>query len=182
MQNTKKTKSLILIALFAAITAICSWIAIPLPFTPIPLALAPVVPCIASSLLGTKNGTISMLVYVLIGAIGAPVFANFTGGLGHLVGPTGGYIIGYIASAFVSGIVLSTIEKGNLKYWKIAIAYVLGFLACYSFGTAYFMLLTKTSLLQSLALCIIPFVPVDALKIVIGTILVKKLRPALYEK
>ncbi|MEG2144157.1 MAG: biotin transporter BioY, partial [Oscillospiraceae bacterium] len=93
-EQSLKIRRLILCALFAALTGVCSQILIPLPMIPINLALFSV--HVAGVLLGAKYGSLSMLVYVLLGALGAPVFAGFKGGFGILFGKTGGYIIGYI--------------------------------------------------------------------------------------
>ena len=103
------TASLALCGLFAAITAVCSFISIPLGFTPVPVNLATLAVFLAGGLLGKKYGTIALAVYTLLGAVGIPVFAGFRGGLSVLAGPTGGYIIGYIAAAFLVGLI---IEKG----------------------------------------------------------------------
>ena len=96
-----------LCGLFAALTAICSWISIPLGFTPIPMNLATLAVFLAGGLLGPKYGPVSITVYALAGAVGIPVFAGFRGGFSVLAGPTGGYIIGYIAAAFVVGLLCS---------------------------------------------------------------------------
>lgn len=104
--NTSTTFMLTLTALFAAVLAVASWISVPLPFTPVPVNLATLAVTLAGALLGCKYGTLSVLVYILLGAVGVPVFAGFTGGLGHLAGPTGGYIIGYLSSAFICGIIM----------------------------------------------------------------------------
>ncbi len=108
--NTKTTY-LALCGLFAALTAICSWISIPLGFTPVPVNLGTLAVFLTAGLLGPKYGTISIAVYALAGAVGVPVFAGFRGGLGVLAGPTGGYIIGYIVAAFIIGVLISAFNK-----------------------------------------------------------------------
>lgn len=99
-----KTTYMALCGLFAALMAVCSFICIPLGFTPVPVNLATLGVFLTGGLLGRKYGTISMTVYVLLGAVGLPIFSEFRGGLSVLVGPTGGYIIGYIAGAFLVGL------------------------------------------------------------------------------
>ena len=109
MMNTKtysRTSYMALCGLFAALMAICSFISIPLGFTPVPVNLATLGVFLAGGLLGKKYGTVSIAVYVLLGAVGVPVFAGFKGGVGVLAGPTGGYIIGYIAAAFLVGLLV----------------------------------------------------------------------------
>ena len=166
------TKRMILYALFAALTAVCSMISIPLPFTPVPINLATLSVFLAGGLLGSKGGAISQLVYVFLGAIGLPVFAQFTGGFGILTGPTGGYIIGYVAGAWLTGFVIEKLGQG---FYKNIIAMVAGIAICYTLGTLWFMLSTSTGLVSALVMCVIPFLIGDAIKIVTGAVLVKRL-------
>ena len=106
--NTKlKITSMIYIALMAVIITICSWISIP---GPVPFTLQTFAVFTALLLLGTRDGLISITVYLLLGAVGVPVFSGFSGGIGHLLGPTGGYLIGFIVMGFVFGIVRHLIK------------------------------------------------------------------------
>ena len=102
--GSSKTKMMIMAAVFAALTAVCSQIQIPL--APVPINLATFAIFITAGLLGKRWGTVSLIVYVLLGAVGLPVFAGFTGGFGIITGPTGGYIIGYIFTAFITGYII----------------------------------------------------------------------------
>ncbi len=167
------TKKMILYALFAALTAVFSQIAVPLPFTPVPVNLATLSVLLAGGILGAKGGAVSQTVYVLIGAVGVPVFSNFTGGFAKLAGPTGGYIAGYIAAAWLVGFLTSK-RKKNLP--NLILSMAAGILLCYMLGTAWFMILTKNTLLQSLTLCVIPFLIGDALKIAAAGFFVWKLK------
>ena len=188
MKIYPKTTYMALCGLFAALMAICSMIWIPLGFTPVPVNLATLGVFLAGGLLGRKYGTISLAVYVLIGAVGVPVFAGFRGGLSVLAGPTGGYIIGYIAAAFLVGLLTELFlgrkgaakEKGSSSRVKelllCAAAMVVGLAACYLLGTAWFMISTHTGLWPALVSCVFPFLPGDALKIIAGSLLVQKLR------
>jgi len=166
------TKKMILCALFAALTAACSMISIPLPITPVPINLATLSVFLAGGLLGSKGGAISQLVYVFLGAIGLPVFHSFTGGLGILTGPTGGYLIGYVAAAWLIGFL---IEKLGHGFYKNIISMISGLAVCYALGTLWFMYITSTGLVAALMLCVVPFLIGDAIKIIAGSILVKKL-------
>lgn len=167
-----KTKKLILCALFAALTAVCSMISIPLPFTPVPINLATLSVFLAGGLLGSGSGAVSQLVYVILGAVGLPVFHSFTGGLGILTGPTGGYIIGYVVAAWLIGFVIGRLGQG---FYKNIIAMTAGLAACYTLGTLWFMYITSTGLVAALMMCVVPFLIGDAIKIAAGAILVKKL-------
>ena len=170
-----------LCGLFAALMAICSLISIPLGFTPVPVNLATLGVFLAGGLLGKKYGTISIAVYVLLGAVGVPVFAGFRGGLSVLVGPTGGYIIGYIAAAFLVGLLTELLvpkagRSAGREILACIIAMIIGLFACYLLGTLWFMISTHTGVWAALISCVFPFLPGDALKIAAGAILTQKLR------
>lgn len=178
-----RTTYLALCGLFAAIMAVCSFITIPLGFTPVPINLGTLGVFLAGGILGRKNGTISIGVYVLIGAVGIPVFAGFKGGLGVLAGPTGGYIIGYIIAAFIIGLMIDAFfdeeEPLGRQYLVCVIAMIAGLMACYALGTLWFIISTGTGVWASLIACVFPFLPGDALKIAAATLLVQRLRKLL---
>ncbi len=166
---------MIYISLFAVIIAICSWISIPsaVPFTLQTMAVFTTV-----GILGGKRGTISVFLYILLGAIGLPVFAGFTGGFGILLGSTGGYIVGFLFSALL----MWGIEAlfGNKRIILI-LSMFLGLLLCYALGTAWFILVyTKTTgeinLITVLGWCVIPFIIPDFIKIALSYILTVKLK------
>lgn len=172
-----------LCALFAALTAVCTFINIPLPFTPIPINLATLSVFLAGGLLGPKYGSLSQIVYIFIGAIGIPVFSNFQGGIGVLAGPTGGYLVGYIVAALVVGLILRGLDKNanekkatTLLVAKIVVACLAGMVTYFTLGTIWFMYLTNTGLWASLIACVFPFLLGDAVKITAATILILKLK------
>lgn len=173
-----KTTRLVLAALFTALTAVCAYISIPLPFTPVPITLATLAVTLSGALLGPKYGVLSQVIYLLLGAFGVPVFHNFTGGLGILTGPTGGYLIGYLTMSFLTGLILSRSKK-DTSVPIIIIAIVTGLVSCYLLGTLWFMITSGTPLIPSLTACVLPFLPGDALKTIVGCFLIKKLRPVL---
>lgn len=180
-RTAERTKMLILAAIFAALTAVCSQIAIPL--APVPINLATLAVFLTAGFLGLKYGTISTVVYVLLGLVGVPVFAGFKGGAGVIAGPTGGYIVGYIVCAAVSALLLNILcgaEKGadaDYSYVKIAIALVCGLFFCYLLGTIWFYIISGWTIGKILMACVIVFLPGDALKIAVACILIKKVRP-----
>lgn len=167
------TKSMLLCALFAAMTAILSQLALPLPFTPVPVNLATLSVLLCGAVLGAKRGLVSQTVYVLLGAIGLPVFSKMTGGLSVLAGPTGGYLIGYILAAGLTGLM---VDKCPQKLYIPPISMVCGLAICYAFGTAWYVILTKSAIPQALLMCVVPFLPGDALKIIAASFLTPKLR------
>ena len=155
------------IAMFAVIIAVCSWISVPLT---VPITLQTFGVFAALGVLGGKKGTIAVIVYVLLGAVGLPVFAGFKLGIGTLLGTTGGYIIGFV----LSGIVYWAItDKFGTKLAVTVIAMALGLLVCYAFGTAWFMIVYTGSkgavtLWSTLGWCVFPFIIPDAIKIALA--------------
>ena len=162
---------LCLCALFAALTAVCAQITIPVGPVPVSLSLLPVLLCAA--LLPKSLAALTMLVYLLLGLAGLPVFSNMTGGPGKLFGVTGGYIIGYLPCAFLAAWLT---ERLGRAWWKQALAMAAGVLVCYAFGTAWFMATKGTGLMASLNLCVFPFLPADAVKIALAVTLAGRLR------
>ncbi len=165
----KKTKNLVLAALFAALTAVLAQIQ--LPIGPVPFNLAVFGAFLAGMLLSPLWASASMGVYMLLGVIGIPVFAGFQGGPGVLFGKTGGYVIGYIFIALMT----SAASKSGNK-WIAALGMTGGLLICYALGTAWFMLITKADLISSLGWCVFPFVIPDICKGVSAFLLGKVLQ------
>lgn len=126
----------------------------------------------ASCILKPKLAFSASLVYVLIGAIGLPVFSGFNGGLSSLLGPSGGYIFSFPITALVISLI---VNKGCSTVLKI-IAMVIGTLICYFIGTIWFIYVTKNPFLSSLMMCVVPFIPGDLIKIVIASVLSKKIK------
>lgn len=169
------THKLVFCAFFATLTAILSQFSIPIG--PVPINLATFSVFLAGALLGSAAGALSQVVYVLLGACGLPVFAQFSGGIGVIAGPTGGYIIGYIAAAWLIGFLC---ERLGTKTLQMVFAMTAGLTLCYILGTAWFMFTTRTALLHSLMLCVFPFLIGDALKIAVAVALEPRLRQTLY--
>lgn len=194
-QRYSNTVYLVLCGLFAALTAICSFITIPLGFTPIPVNLGTLAVFLTGGILGRKYGVVSIIVYVLLGTAGVPVFSGFRGGISVLAGPTGGYIIGYIAAVFVIGAIIDSYMKRAYENRRngrtasyaaetlfLALAMVCGLTICYALGTAWFMISTGTPLWASLVSCVFPFLIGDAIKIAAAALLVRKLRPIIDQR
>lgn len=176
MKHTRtKTHDMVLISLFAALTAICSWISIP---AAVPFTLQTMAVFLAVGLLGGKRGALCILIYILLGAMGLPVFSGFSGGLGILFGTTGGYIMGFLLSALLMWALEPLTSK---KPWGLIVSMILGLLVCYAFGTVWFrMVYLKTTgpvgLMTVLGWCVFPFILPDAIKIAIAYVLTLRLR------
>lgn len=167
-------RGMVFMAVFAAIICIAA------PFSvqigPIPITLATFAIYLAGAILGGKRGMIAVIVYIMLGAAGLPVFSNFNGGFAALLGPTGGYIIGYVPLVLLTGIFA---EMNSKKHWTMVIGMLLGTAALYTFGTAWFMIMTGSNLGRALALCALPFIPGDLLKIVCVTAIALPLKEKL---
>ncbi len=171
--NSRNLKKVILAALMAAVTVVCTWINVPLPFTPVPINMAVLAVFLSGGLLGAYYGLISQAVYIMCGLIGLPVFSGFRGGPSVLVGPTGGYIVGYLVCSFIVGLLI----KESTSIIKIVVSLIIGLAACYALGTIWFVYSSETTLWGGLVSCVFPFIPGDIIKIILATILIKKLQP-----
>ena len=160
-----KTRRLVFYAMFTALTVVCAQIAIPLPGD-VPLSLATFAVFLSGALLGRFGGAVSMTVYLLLGAVGVPVFAGFRGGFDRVVGPTGGYIIGYIFMALVIGIIVSAF---GTRFFVCIAAMLAGTTVLYAFGTAWYMISTGTAFWPAMMGCVLPFLPGDAVKILLAS-------------
>lgn len=175
--NTKaKTTDIVYIALAAVLITVCSWISIPLavPFTMQTFAVF----CVLE-LLGGKRGTLAIITYVLLGAVGLPVFSGFTGGAGRLLGTTGGYILGFI----FTGLLYWLGEKLYSVSTARIVSLLLGLAVCYAFGTAWFMYVYAKdtgaiALGTALGWCVLPFVVPDLIKLFLAVILASRIRKA----
>lgn len=173
-----KTKDMVCIAVFAVIIAICSWISIP---ATVPFTLQTFGVFLTVGVLGGKRGSLSVLIYLLLGAIGVPVFAGFSGGIGSILGSTGGYIIGFLFLALVMWFMEHFLGK---KTWVLALSMLLGLLVCYVFGTAWFMIVYANQsgavgLWTALGWCVFPFIIPDLLKIAVALVVCKRLAKAI---
>ncbi|UTY26040.1 biotin transporter BioY [Treponema denticola] len=189
--NFKLSIMLIFVPLFAALIAVSGFIVFPLPGTPVPIVLQNMMPILASGLLGGLYGTASTVLFLIAGLLGHPVFSGGRGGLVHLLGPTGGFLIGYLAAAAFLIIFfrkpgekdLALVSSGKNKsiklinYLKIIAASFSGFALIYVFGIARFMQLTNRGLFESLSLTCIPYLPGDFIKMILVSALIYKLRP-----
>lgn len=167
-----RTKQMVLIALMTAVTCVLGPLSIPLPFSPVPISLTNFAIFLAIFVLGMKSGTISFIIYLLLGAIGVPVFSSFRGGLQVLAGPTGGYLIGFIFLALIMGFALEHFDR---KLVPTIIGMIIGMAVCYAFGTVWLAKLLSLSFKESLMMGVIPYLPGDAAKIIIAAIVGPKL-------
>lgn len=171
-----KTLDIVYIGLFSAIIAVCSWISIPLT---VPITLQTFGVCCAVGLLGLKRGTLSVLVYIILGLIGVPVFAEFTSGVGILAGTTGGYIIGFVFTALIVGIMTKFFGD---KLWVYIVSMVIGIAVCYAFGTVWFIMIYNNGNADAVSLgtvlgwCVTPFIIPDIVKIALASVICTRVK------
>ena len=168
------TLDLVYIALFAVLIAICAWISIP---STVPFTLQTFAVLCTMGLLGGKRSLLAVTVYLLLGLIGIPVFSNFRGGIGVLLGVTGGYLIGFLCSTLLYWLITSLL--GN-AYWVRLVGMVLGLVVQYTFGTAWFMVAYAGTtgpigLSAALGWCVFPFVIPEIIKTVLAFFVVRVL-------
>ena len=178
METKLSVRAMAYIAMFAVVMAVCSWISVPYV---VPFTLQTFGVFLAVGVLGGKRGTLAVLIYILLGCVGLPVFAGFSGGIGVVLGSTGGYIVGFLFTALI----MWAMEKvpGNRTVVMI-ISMVLGLLACYAFGTVWFVVVyaQKTGpvgLWTALGWCVFPYILPDLVKIALALVLQKRLRAAI---
>ena len=174
VSTRENTRDMIYIAMFAIIIAICSWISVP---ATVPFTLQTFGVFVTVGVLGGKRGSLSVLVYLLLGVIGVPVFAGFSGGLGVLLGSTGGYIIGFLFSALIMWGMEMLFGKSNVV---LVVSMIVGLLVCYLFGTVWFMsVYARTTgpigVMTALGWCVFPYIIPDGIKIVLAMILCKRM-------
>lgn len=179
MKTSRRDMKLYRMSMAALLSAvICVVAPMVIPIGPVPITLANFAMYLAVYLLGTKWGTMSCLVYVLIGMAGVPVFAGFTGGAAKLFGPTGGYIVGYLWMVMIAGVFLERFQNRGVQIAGM----VLGTAACYVLGTFWYCISMDTGVMAALGLCVIPFVPGDLVKIgvaaMVGPVLRNRLTKA----
>ena len=155
------------IALTAVLITVCSWLSIPVL---IPFSLQTFAVFFALLFLGGRDGTFAIGLYLILGLIGLPVFTGFRGGAGHLLGPTGGYLIGFLGSGLVYLIFTPLIRRKKGFRWAALLA---GLLLCYLFGTVWFAWVysgetSREGLLHALELCVVPYILPDLAKLVLA--------------
>ena len=171
MHNNHTIRMQVLCALFAAVTAVCSQLTIPIQ--PVPITLGTFAVLMAGGFLGKRYGFLAIVIYLLLGAAGVPVFSMMRAGISVLAGPSGGFIIGFAPMAFAVGLVS---EKLGYTFKNMFLATLAGTAVCYILGIGWFMFLTGTGIWPAMVMCMFPFLPGDFAKILLASFLVSKYR------
>ncbi|HIV34242.1 MAG TPA: biotin transporter BioY [Candidatus Blautia intestinigallinarum] len=159
-----KTRDIVYTAFFAVLIAVGSWISIPMT---VPFTLQTFAVFVTLGILGGRRGTMAVLLYILLGAVGIPVFSGFTGGVGILLGNTGGYIAGFLLTGFIFWGMQRMFGR---SLGVQVISMLLGLISCYFFGTVWFLLVymrngSTVSVVTVLGWCVIPFIVPDLVKL-----------------
>lgn len=161
MVGLQRTKFLVLSSLFAAITALLAQVSFPLPFSPVPLTGQTFAVFLTGALLGKCWGAVALFIYILLGAAGLPVFHNAQGGLQIILGPTGGFLWGFILGTYFMG---KFVENRD-SYPALLGGMFICLLTCYTLGTLQLVYITGLHLQQALLLGVLPFIPLDLVKL-----------------
>lgn len=164
-------RKMVYASLFAALTAAGAWIAVPLPY--VPVTLQTLFTMLSGAILGPYFGALAMIVYVLLGLIGLPVFAQGQSGFGTLVGPAGGYLAGFVVGAVVIGLLVRLKKKPGFLWLCMAMA--IGELVVYAFGVAQLSIVAGMSLDKAIYFGALLFVPGDILKIAVAALIARKI-------
>lgn len=154
------------IAIMTAITAVMAQISIPMPLG-VPMTLQTFAVTLAAIILGAKRGATSMLIYLLLGAVGVPVFAGFAGGLPKIIGPTGGFLISFPIMAYIIGKGMELRHKKGM----FTLMVILGTIANYVVGVAMYCIIMKASVITGFTACVLPFIPTAIIKAVLAAVL-----------
>jgi len=179
LMSENKIRNIVYASLLAALTAVGAYISIPIPVSPVPIVLQNFFILLAGLLLGSRMGVMSVLLYLIIGALGVPVFAGGTGGFAHFLAPSGGYLIGYVPAVFVVGLIA---ERGTSSFLKDIIAAAVGALIVYAAGVPFLKVVASFTWQKAIISGVVPFLIGDALKIVGAAAAVKIVRPIIKEQ
>lgn len=182
---TEKTHRLTKIALMTSILCIMGPLAITFPFSPVPVSLTTLVLYVSVYVIGKRDALVSCAMYLLIGLIGIPVFSGFTGGIGKVLGPTGGYLVGYLFLTYISGWFVENIKSEQIRknHNILCTVQVLGMAfataVCYFLGSIWLSYQTGVKPAAVLMMSVIPFIPGDVIKILSGAFIGRKIKKCL---
>ena len=165
----------------AAVTAVAAQIAIPLPFSGVPFTMQVLAVVLSGLLLGPRYGALAMGIYLLVGAVGVPVFAQFQGGLGILLGPTGGYLVSYPVAAALAGLAAHAAANA-VRRRALAFSFAAGtagLLVIYAFGMTWLMVVSQLPFAVALAQGVLPFVVFDLIKVGLAALVAVAAAPAI---
>lgn len=165
-----KTLDLTLTALFSVIICVCSWVSIP---SAVPFTLQTFAVFLSLLVLGGKRGTLAILLYILLGTVGLPVFHSFTGGIGILTGPSGGFIYGFLLIGLIYWLIT---KKAGEILWIKALALLTGLVLCYTVGCIQFAIISEISVKSAFFTAELPFILPDTIKLILSVLFSTRLK------
>lgn len=168
MPEYVRVKPMIYASLFAALAAIGAFVKIPIPLSPVPITLQVLFVLLAGLVLGSRWGGKSMLVYIILGIIGIPVFSGGSSGIGVILGPTGGYLIGFVPGAFITGLIT---ERFGRSVYAAFSAMIAGLAAIYLFGMIQLSLVANLSIHEAALVGVLPFLIGDSIKMIAALVI-----------
>jgi biotin transport system substrate-specific component len=172
-------RSMVVSALFAAIIAVLAQVSVPIPFSPVPITGQTLGVFLTGAILGGRLGAVSLVVYLLLGAIGIPVFAQGRGGLPVIAGPSGGFLLGFVLGVYLLGKIVETAPR--VTYWRLVVGMALCMVTYYLVGTVQLALVAQLTPSKALMLGVVPFLPLDLVKLFVGASLALAVRRALHQ-
>jgi biotin transport system substrate-specific component len=170
--NDKTLNAVIGVLFFILATALGAYVRIPLEGTPVPITLQTLFVILSGAVLGWRLGFYSQLGYLLLGAIGLPIFQGYSSGISHILGPTGGYLVGFLFASSVVGIMTSQKEP---NIYLVLASFIIGNIILYSLGVSWLIYIYKIEILKALSMGVIPFIPIELIKISLATLIYSKI-------
>lgn len=176
-EHQDRIRKIVFVALFAALISVFGIISVPVPGTPIPIVLQNMLVILTSLILGAKLGVLSVALFLFAGLIGLPVFSGGGGGLARILGPTGGFLYGYLLASFTSGLIVGKSETDKkTQILRLFVASFLGFAVLYIPGIIHFMLVLNKTFSQTLKLAVLPYLIPDTAKACIAPLIAYPLK------
>lgn len=178
VSGNKTINRILGVSVFVILTMLGAFVRIPLPFTPVPVTLQTFFVLLSGLFMGRNLGGISQVSYVLLGIAGLPLFTSIGSGIFHILGPTGGYLAGFVAASFYVG---GNIRRAGDSFWAMAAVLLIGDCILLCCGVLWLKLITGFSLAKLLYMGFIPFIPGDILKILAAAVIYRRVKPRLKE-
>lgn len=170
--NNSRAAAMIGVSFFVIAMALGAYIRIPVPGSPVPITLQTLFVMLSGAVLGKRLGRLSQAGYLMLGALGLPVFQGFSFGISHILGPTGGYLAGFIAASYMIGLM---VDRRKVDIPRIAISFIAGNIILYTLGVAWLMVLYKINLPSAISIGVLPFIPGEILKTSLAVVIFSRI-------
>ena len=172
VSGSKTFNSVIGVVFFVLATALGAYVRIPVPGSPVPITLQTFFVLLSGAILGKRLGVLSQAAYIFLGAAGLPIFQGYAFGVSHIFGPTGGYLVGFMAASFLTGKML---EKGTSVFYKILASFIVASAVLYTLGVLWLISIYRISLVNAVAIGVLPFISVEIVKVLTAAFLYRRI-------